>query len=83
MSSYTLFARLSSLEGDASDLQTAVDSLGTNKQDDIKNALVPDGHAIKDGLFLNKIGTKDSTLTVETTGNIIKLAVNKDNIQEK
>ena len=64
MSSYALLARLSNLEGDASDLQTAIDSLGTNKQDTINNAPVVEGQAIKVGSVLNKIGTKDSTLTV-------------------
>ena len=83
MSSYALLTRLSNLEGDASDLQTTVDALVTNKQDTINNAEVSDGQAIKDGSFLNKIGTKDSTLSIETTGNIIKLAVDKNNIQEK
>ena len=33
-----MMARLSNLEGDASDLQTAVDALSTNKQDTISNA---------------------------------------------
>ena len=32
---------------------------------------------------MNKIGTKDSTLSIETTGKIIKLGVNTSNIQEK
>ena len=75
MSSYALLARLCNLEGDASDLQTTIDALSVNKQDTIKNAEVSDGQAIMNGLFLNKIGTKDSTLTVETTDNIIKLGV--------
>ena len=83
MSSYALLARLSNLEGDASDLQTTIDALSVNKQDTIKNAEVSDGQAIKNGLFLNKIGTKDTTLSIETTGSIIKLAVDKNNIQEK
>ena len=83
MSSYALLARLSNLEGDASDLQTTIDALSVNKQDTIKNAEVSDGQAIKNGLLLNKIGTKDTTLSIETTGSIIKLAVDKNNIQEK
>ena len=83
MSSYALMGRLSTLEVDAGDQQTAIDALSTNKQDTINNAPVSDGQAIKVGSLLNKIGTKDSTLTVETTGNIIKLAVDANNIQEK
>ena len=83
MSSYTLMGRSSTLEVDAGDQQTAIDALSRDKQDTIKNAEVSGGHAIKDGLFLNKIGTKDSTLSIETTGNIIKLSVDKNNIQEK
>ena len=78
MSSFALLGRLSTLEGDASDLQTAVDALSTNKQDTITNAPVSEGQAIKVGSLLNKIGTKDSTLTVETTDNIIKLGVDKE-----
>ncbi len=74
---------MSTLEGDASDLQTAVDALSTNKQDTITNAPVSEGQAIKVGSLLNRIGTKDSTLIVETTGNIIKLGVDTDKIQEK
>ena len=73
MSSYALLARLSNLEGDASDLQTAVDALSTNKQDTINNAAVSGGQAIKVGSLLNKIGTKDDKLDIETTSNIIKL----------
>ena len=83
MSSYVLLARLSNLEGDASDLQTTVDALSINKEDTINNAPVSEGQAIKVGSALNKIGSKDSTLTVETSGSIIKLAVDKSNIQEK
>ena len=80
MSSYALLARLSNLEGDASDLQTTVDALVTIKQDTINNAQVSGGQALKDGLFLNKIGTKDDKLDIETTGNIIKLGVNTSKI---
>ena len=83
MSSYALMGRLSTLEVDAGDQQAAIDALSTNKQDTIKNALVEDGHAIKDGSFLNKIGTKDDKLTIETTGSIIKLGVDTNKIQEK
>ena len=83
MSSYALFARLSTLEGDSGDLQATVDALSTSKQDAITNAPVLDGQAIKVGSFLNKIGTKDSTLTVETSGNIIKLAVNQSTLDGK
>ena len=83
MSSYALMGRLSTLEVDSGDLQATVDALGTSKQDAITNAPVLDGQAIKVGTFLNKIGTKDSTLTVETSGNIIKLAVNQSTLDEK
>ena len=83
MSSYALFGRLSTIENDTSDLQTAVDALSTNKQDTITHAPVSDGQAIKIGSLSNKVGTKDSTLTVETTDNIIKLGVDKEKIQEK
>ncbi len=38
---------------------------------------------MKHGSILNKIGTKDNTLTVETEGNIIEFAVNKNVMQEK
>ncbi len=75
--------RLSTLEGDASDLQTAVDALSANKQDTITNAPVSEGQAVLGGSVLNKIGVKDDTLLIETTGNVIKLGGNKDNIQEK
>ena len=83
MSSYALMGRLSTLEVDAGDQQTAIDALSANKQDTINNAQVSGGQAIKDGSFLNKIGTKDDKLTIETTGSIIKLAVNTEKIQEK
>ena len=73
MSSYALMGRLSTLEVDAGDQQTAIDALSANKQDTIKNAEVSDGQATKNGLFLNKIGTKDDKLDIETTGNIIKV----------
>ena len=83
MSSYALFGRLSTLEVDAGDQQTAIDALSANKQDAIDNATVSEGQAIKDGLLLNKIGTKDDKLTIETTGSIIKLGVDTIKIQEK
>ena len=83
MSSYALMGRLSTLEVDAGDQQTAIDALSRNKQDTIDNFEVAGGQAIKVGSRLNKIGTKDSTLSIETTGNIIKLSVDKNNIQEK
>ena len=83
MSSYALFGRLSTIENDTSDLQTSVDALSTNKQDTINNAPVSEGQSIKVGSLLNKIGTKDSTLAVETTDNVIKLGVDKEKIQEK
>ena len=76
-------ARLSNLEGDAGDLQTTVDTLNISKQDAITNAPVLEGQALKVGSVLNKIGTRDSTLTVETSGSIVKLAVDKTKIQEK
>ena len=76
-------ARLSNLEGDASDLQTTVDSLSANKQDTITNAPVSEGQAVLDGVLLNKIGVKDDTLLIEITGKVIKLGVNKDKIQAK
>ena len=83
MSSYALMGRLSTLEVDAGDQQTAIDALSANQQDTINNADVSGGHAIKVGSLLNKIGTKDDKLDIETTGNIIKLSVDKNNIQEK
>ena len=83
MSSYALMGRLSTLEVDAGDQQTAIDALSRDKQDTIDNFEVAGGQAIKVGSRLNKIGTKDSTLSIETTGNIIKLGVNTSKIQEK
>ena len=49
MSSHALMGRLSTLEVDASDQQTAIDALSANKQDTINNAAVSGGHAIKVG----------------------------------
>ena len=46
-------------------------------------AEVVEGQAVLDGSVLNKIGIKDDTLLVAITGNVIKLGVNKDKIQEK
>ena len=84
MSSYTLIARLSNLEGDASDLQTAIDSLNTVKQNKISNADVV-GQALldSDNATLNKIDVKDDTLVIETSNKVIKLRVDKGKIQEK
>ena len=47
MSAYTLMGRLSTLEVDTSDQQTAIDALGVNKQDTINNATVSGGQAIR------------------------------------
>ena len=77
MSSYALLARLSNVEGSADDLQNTINSLDVSKQDNLENANVAGGQAIKIGSVLNKIGTQDTTLTVETSGNIIKLGVDK------
>ena len=77
MSSYGLLARLSSTENDTSDLQAPLEFLDAEKQDSLSNANVVGGQPIKVGSVLNKIGTKDNTLTVETTGSIIKLGVDK------
>ncbi len=41
MSSYTASARLSNLEGDASDLQTAVYALSANKQNKLNPGIIP------------------------------------------
>ena len=54
MSSYALFARLSTLEGDSGDLQATVDALSAGKQDAITNAPVLDGQAIKVGSFFEQ-----------------------------
>ena len=83
MSSYGLLARLSNVENDTSDLQASLNSLDAEKQDSLENANVVGGQPIKVGSVLNKIGTKDNTLTVETTGSIIKLGVDKNVMQEK
>ena len=74
MSSYGLLARLSNIENDASDLQASLQALDAEKQDSLSNANVEGGQPIKVGSILNRIGTRDSTLTVETEGNIIKFA---------
>ncbi len=76
-------ARLSNIESDASDLQTAVDTLRVNTQDVFKNAEVVEGQAVLGGVFLNKIGTKDNTLVIETRHKVIELRVDKDVTQEK
>ena len=84
MSSYTLMARLSNLEGDASDLQTAIDSLNTVKQNKISNAdVVGQACLDSDNATLNKIDVKDDTLAIETSNKVIKLRVDKGKIQEK
>ena len=83
MSSYGLLARLSNVENDTSDLQASLNSLDAEKQDSLSNANVVGGQPIKVGSILNKIGTKDTTLTVETEGSIIKFAVDKEIRQEK
>ena len=83
MSSYGLLARLSNVENDASDLQASLNSLDAEKQDSLSNANVVGGQPIKVGSILNKIGTKDNALTVETTGSIIKLGIDKTVTQEK
>ena len=83
MSSYGLLARLSNVENDTSDLQASLNSLDAEKQDSLSNANVVGGQPIKVGSILNKIGTKDTTLTVETEGSIINLAVDKTVMQEK
>ena len=83
MSSYGLLARLSNVENDTSDLQASLNSLDAEKQDSLSNANVVGGQPIKVASILNKIGTKDTTLTVETEGNIIKFAVDKTVMQEK
>ena len=83
MSSYGFFARLSAIESNADDLQASLDSLDAEKQDSLSNANVEGGQPIKVGSILNRIGTKDTTLTVETEGAIIKFAVDKTVMQEK
>ena len=83
MSSYGLLARLSTVENDTSDLHASLNSLYAEKQDSLSNANVVGGQPIKVGSILNKIGTKDDTLTSGTEGNIIKFAVDKEITQEK
>ena len=65
MSSYTLFARLSNLEGDASDLQTAVDALSTNKQE--KLTTIADDSGAKAWL----VGNEVKGLAADASVNII------------
>jgi len=74
---------LSTIENDTSDLQASLESLDAEKQDSLSNANVEGGQSIKVGSILNRIGTKDNTLTVETEGDIIKFAVDKTIMQEK
>ena len=85
MSSYALIARLTNVEDDTSDLQTAVDALSLNKQNNITNATVSEGQALlgSDNATLHKIGVKDYTLLIETARKVIKLGVDKTKIQEK
>ena len=85
MSSYALIARLSTVEGETSDLQAALDALSINKQNNITNATVSEGQALlgSNNTTLNKIGVKDDTLLIETTQNVIKLGVDKTKIQER
>ena len=83
MSSYALLARLSNVEGSADDLEASIASLSASKQDNIQNATVMEGQAVLNGTRLNKIGTKDNTLTAETVNQIIQLGVDKSVIQEK
>ena len=68
---------------DTSDLQTSLASLDTTKRENLENANVVGEQLIEVGSVLNKIGTKDNTLTVETAGSIIKLGIDKTITQEK
>jgi len=83
MSAYGFFARLSNIENDTTDLQTSLASLDAEKEDSLSNANVVGGQPIKVGSILNKIGAKDTTLTAETEGSIIKFGVDKAVMQEK
>ena len=81
MSSYGLLARLSAIEGDADDLQATLGAL--LRTNNLNNANVEGGHALKVGPVLKKVDKSDTMLTVEGTSNIIKFGVNTDEIQEK
>ena len=72
-----MLARLGNTEGSADDLQASISSLGAAKQDNLENANVVGGHPVRVGSVLNKVGTKDNALTVETSGSIIKLGVDQ------
>ena len=76
---------MSTLEGETSDLQAALDALVIGKQNNITNATVSEGQALlgSNNTTLNKIGVKDDTLLIETTQNVIKLGVDKTKIQER
>ena len=71
---------MSYIEGDAAGAWASVGLLTASKQDNIFNANVEEGQAIKYGVYLNKIDEKDNTQTVETTGNVIKFGVDKEYI---
>ena len=47
MSSYGFFARLSTIESNADDLQASLDSLDAEKQDSLSNANVTGGQSIQ------------------------------------
>ncbi len=85
MSSYALVARLSNLEGGASDLQTDADTLNANNRNTITNTLDVErqAQAVSDGVSLNKIGIQDDTLEIETSTKVILLGINKEKIQAK
>ena len=74
---------MSTIENDATDLQTSLQSLDAEKQDSLSNANVVEGQPIKIGSILNNIGAKDNTLTGETSDGIVKLGVDKAIMQEK
>jgi hypothetical protein len=82
-SSYTSLVRLSNLEGDASDLQTAVDTLNANRQNTFANALVAEGQTVLDCASLNKIGIQDDTLAIETGKKVTNLGVHTEKIREE
>ena len=85
MASFTLLSRLSSVEGDTSYLQSSLDVLSRDKQNNITNTTVSEGQALLDSenSTLNKIGIKDDTLLIETSNKVIKLRVDKGKTQEK
>ena len=74
---------MSNIEGDTSDLQTALDTLSVKRKDTITNAEVVEGQAVLYGVSLNKIGTKSKTVVIETSNKVSKLRVDKDKFQEK